>query len=212
MPHHLELYILIAAAMVATPGAGVLFTVTTSLRLGFRCALSAISGIVLGIVTVAALTVGGMGELLAASPKLFAALQAAGGLFLVYLGVKGFRAAPRSFDAPPEKPARQAESALELAREGLILQATNPVFVIFIFTLFPQFITEGKPFAPQAALLLAIYAALVLLIHGTYAAAAALARRILRGDRAMRLANRAGGLIFIGLGLLVFARILERFL
>lgn len=90
----LPLYLLLCFTTIVTPGAGVLYTVTGSLKYGVRYAWPCVAGNAVGVLIVSFLTAGGLGAVLAASPVLFTTLQAIGGLYLIYLGIQELRRSP----------------------------------------------------------------------------------------------------------------------
>ncbi len=65
--HDLALYCLVVLVTCVTPGAGVIYTVTSALRGGMRTALCAPLGNLAGVTAVSALSATGLGALLAAS-------------------------------------------------------------------------------------------------------------------------------------------------
>lgn len=203
----LPMYALLAAATILTPGAGVFFTVTSALKYGVRYSWPAVAGNTFGVIAVSLLTAGGIGKILSESPTLFTVLQAAGGLYLIWLGVKNLRIEPADLGSLAVKACGPAESQMTLFRESTILQGTNPMLFLFLFALFPQFVSKSEPFWPQALVLIAVFAFLMILIHGGYAVVATFARNLLRGKKAARIVYRTGGVLFIGLGLLVFGKI-----
>ena len=191
----LPMYALLAAATILTPGAGVFFTVTSALKYGVRYSWPAVAGNTFGVIAVSLLTAGGIGKILSESPTLFTVLQAAGGLYLIWLGVKNLRIEPADLGSLAVKASGPAESQMTLFRESTILQGTT------------QFVSKSEPFWPQALVLIAVFAFLMILIHGGYAVVATFARNLLRGKKAARIVYRTGGVLFIGLGLLVFGKI-----
>ena len=92
------LYLVTAALAVATPGPGVLLTLTSAIRYGLRTAVYVILGTSTGTVIMSAISSTGLGILIATSPATYEAIKALGALYMVWLGYKLFRAKPFSFD------------------------------------------------------------------------------------------------------------------
>ncbi len=183
------LFLLMAGSTVLSPGPGVVMTLSNALRHGLLAAMSGVLGIASGTLIVAGLSAAGLGMLLAASPPAYAALSFCGAAYLAYLGVRLWRAQPDHLAGP-------AAQALPFGRtflEGVSLQITNPNAVFFFLSAFPQFIEPGDGYAAQFAVLVLTYAALVVLVHGLYAAFATRARRWLATERGARAVNRAAG-------------------
>lgn len=70
---------------------------------------------------------------------------------------------------------------------------------------------KESPFWPQATVLIALFSVLLILIHSAYAVIATAARGALHSTRASLIINRTSGILFIALGLMVFAKILSGF-
>src|SRR5512143_643131 len=83
-----------AASMVLLiiPGPTVLLVVSYALGQGWRTALPMAIGVALGDFTAMTLSMLGLGALLAASATLFTVLKWVGAAYLVYLGIKLWRA------------------------------------------------------------------------------------------------------------------------
>jgi homoserine/homoserine lactone efflux protein len=88
---------------------------------------------------------------------------------------------------------------------------TSPVLCTAISVLKNQFVMKESPFWPQATILIALFSLLLILIHSAYAVIATAARGALQGTRASLIINRISGILFIALGLMVFAKILSGF-
>ena len=211
MTSQLPLYLLLCFTTIVTPGAGVLYTVTGSLKYGVRYAWPCVAGNAVGVLIVSFLTAGGLGAVLAASPVLFTTLQAFGGLYLIYLGIQELRAKPYDLMRLASASDQASESQWTLFRNAVLLQGTNPMLFLFLFALFPQFVMKESPFWPQATILIALFSLLLILIHSAYAVIATAARGALHGTRASLIINRISGILFIALGLMVFAKILSGF-
>lgn len=191
------LFLLVAAATVASPGPGVMLSLDNALRLGWRGSLPGIAGVATGAAVVAGLSATSLGLLLAQSALAFTIIKLAGAAYLVWLGIKLWRAPAQAWTEGAGKP------VLSPARrflEGLMLQFTNPKAIAFFLSILPQFVDPARPAIAQLVLLVASYAGLVLLIHGLYAWAAQSVRQFLGSARGRRWFQRGSGLIFIGFG------------
>src|SRR3546814_5422211 len=96
----------------------------------------------------------GLGALLKASPRLFDGLRYAGVAYLIWLGVKAWRA---PVGEAGEVGATRARSLRALYGTGLLTGLSNPKLIIFAAALFPQFIDTGRPFAMQLGILVASF-------------------------------------------------------
>jgi threonine/homoserine/homoserine lactone efflux protein len=189
-------FLLVAATTVLSPGPGVVMTLTNSLRHGFRGTFGGIVGISAGALAVATLSATGLGVLLATSAAAFTLMKYAGAAYLMYLGVRLWRAPAVVLDAGPAEAAGFGRRFLE----GLSLQLTNPKAIFFFLSVFPQFIDHSRPGGPQFTLLVLTYSTLVVLIHSGYALTATRARGWLTSERGGRTLNRVGGATFLFFG------------
>jgi len=190
------LFLLVATATVMSPGPGVVMTLTNALRYGMRGTLGGILGIAFGALLVAAISATSLGVLLAASSLAFTVLKYVGAAYLVYLGIRLWRAPPFEF---AETSAHQASFSRRFI-EGVSLQLTNPKAIFFFLSVFPQFIDPTTNYAIQFAGLVLTYSALVVVIHLTYAMFARRARNWLTSERGGRRVNRSAGATFIFFG------------
>jgi threonine/homoserine/homoserine lactone efflux protein len=194
--HLYLLFLLVATATVCSPGPGVVMTLTNSLRHGAAGAFAGIAGIAVGALLVAAVSMTGLGLVLAASALAFTVVKLVGAAYLAWLGLRLWRAAPLRLDTGTAR----ASSWQRRFAAGLSLQVTNPKAVIFFLSAFPQFIDPGRNFVAQFVILVATYAALVVVIHSIYARFAGHARRWLATERGARTVNRVAGTAFVAFG------------
>ncbi len=191
------LFILIAAAVIASPGPGIVLTLKNALQCDFRGALPGIAGVALGMLLIAIISAAGLGLLLTTSALAFTVLKYLGAAYLVYLGIKLWRSAGQTVDLS----AVQCRSVRVRFLEGLGITALNPKPIVFFMSLFPQFIDPAAAYIPQFALLALTFSALVVIIHCGYATAANLARDKLRTPKGSEIINKVSGGVFVCFGL-----------
>lgn len=190
------LFLLMATATVLSPGPGVVMTLTNALRYGLRGTFGGILGISCGALLVAGISATSLGVLLAASALAFTVLKFIGAAYLIYLGIRLWR-------APPFRFAEQASHAASFSKrfaEGLSLQLTNPKAIFFFLSVFPQFIDPAAQFATQFSVLVLTYSGLVVLIHCAYACFAQYAKNWLTSDKGGRTVNKAAAATFVFFG------------
>ncbi len=190
-------FVAVAAAAVASPGPGVVMTLTNALRHGRRETAGGIAGLVCGALCVAGLSTAGLGVLLATSVAAFTVVKLLGAAYLVYLGVRLWNAPAVSLATAPDS---ARAGFWRKVGEALSLQVTNPKAVFFFVGVFPQFIRTDDAFAPQFLTLIATYAVLIVAIHSAYALTARRSRQFLSSERAGRTINRVGGATFVCFG------------
>ncbi|EPR18926.1 amino acid transporter [Sphingobium indicum IP26] len=191
------LYVTAVFLISATPGPNMLHVMTQSIHHGPRRAIATMAGLMSAILLCLIASALGLGALLKASPRLFDGLRYAGVAYLIWLGVKAWRA---PVGEAGEVGATRARSLRALYGTGLLTGLSNPKLIIFAAALFPQFIDTGRPFAMQLAILVISFVAIEFGWQCVYALGGAkLARWLAPADR-QRLFNRGTGLMFIGFG------------
>ncbi|EGB15003.1 Lysine exporter protein (LYSE/YGGA) [Pseudodesulfovibrio mercurii] len=201
----LDTYLVFLTATVVVlliPGPTVMMVVGSSLTQGRRAAVPLALGVGLGNFVAAVASLAGLGMLLAASAELFAVFKWAGAAYLVYLGVKAWRADPAAGTGPDC--VRPASNRTHLLNACLVT-ATNPKAIVFLCAFLPQFIAPDRPQLPQLLLLEITVQALTMVVALFYALLAVKARRIVANPRSMKTINRIGGTTLIGAGILTAA-------
>ena len=196
---HWFAFVIASAILLAIPGPTVLLVVSYALGHGRKAAAAIVAGVALGDLTAMTASMLGLGAVLAASAVVFTGLRWAGGAYLVYLGVKLWRAPVGTgvAEAPTAGPLRMFGHAYAVT-------ALNPKSIIFFVAFVPQFLDAARPFLPQVAALVATFVVMAALNSLLYAFLAALARERLRQPGVQRAVNRTGGTLLIGAGALAF--------
>jgi threonine/homoserine/homoserine lactone efflux protein len=195
----LDLYLAFIAAaclLLVIPGPTVALVLGYALGEGRRAALFIVAGVALGDLTAMTLSLLGVGALLAASATLFTILKWIGAAYLIFLGIKLWRAPVgdgATADAPP-----RAGHAMFL--HAYVVTALNPKSIAFFVAFVPQFMRPELPYWPQAALLIATFVSLAAVNALCYALLASRARHIIRRPAVQRWVNRSGGTVLIGAG------------
>jgi threonine/homoserine/homoserine lactone efflux protein len=193
---HYPLFLVVAAATVLGPGPGVVMSLTNALRYGLRGTFGGILGIAFGALIVAAVSATSVGIVLATSSLAFNTLKGVGAAYLLYLGVRLWRAPPFRFTDQIAHAARFNTRFLE----GLSLQLTNPKAIFFFLSVFPQFIDPAAGYAAQFTMLVLTYSGLVVVIHCGYALFAKRAQRWLTSARGGAVVNRTASVAFMLFG------------
>jgi threonine/homoserine/homoserine lactone efflux protein len=196
---HWLAFVAASAVLLAIPGPTVLLVISYALGHGRRSASSTVAGVALGDFTAMTASMLGLGALLATSAALFTVLKWVGAAYLVFLGIKLWR-------APVAEAA--VDAAAPIARPGRIflhayaVTALNPKSIVFFIAFLPQFLDGTRPVLPQMVIFEATFLALATLNALTYALLASAARRTIRKPRVQRTVNRTGGTLLIGAGAL----------
>ena len=187
-----------ALALNLTPGADMMFCLGQGMRGGWRAAIAADLGIVLGglvHVTVAGL---GLGALVAQYPWLFDAIRWVGVGYLLWLAwgtlagaITGPGLAATGAQVRPGRAFWQA----------LVVSLTNPKVILFVLAFIPQFVEPSRgPVLAQFLIFGAVLCAGGLVINGLVGVfAGGLGSRLARSPRLARGLGLASGGIFAAL-------------
>lgn len=189
-------FLVASFVLAVTPGPGVLYVVTRSLVQGRRCGLVSVAGVALGNLGNAFAASVGLAALFALSALAFSVVKYAGALYLIYLGMRLLRSPPPAFAAI--EPA--AAPLGGVFREGFVVALLNPKTTLFFAAFLPQFLDAALPAMPQSLALGALFVAIAALTDSAYALAAGAVAHALRHRGLRRLGHRLGGGVFIGLG------------
>lgn len=176
--------------MAVAPGPVILLVVSYAIAHGRRTALAVVAATVLGDATCLAAAILGVGALLAASATAFTVLKFAGAGYLVFLGVKLWRAPPVPAVPEPGAPRRSLGRVFVHAYVTTVL---NPKSVLFFMVFVPQFMAPRAPLLPQLAAMEASVLLCGVMVDGSYSAFATRLRRFIRAPRAQRAVNRLTG-------------------
>jgi threonine/homoserine/homoserine lactone efflux protein len=190
-----------SAVLLMIPGPTVLLVVSYALGQGWRTALPMAIGVALGDFTAMTLSMLGIGALLAASATVFTVLKVIGAGYLIYLGIKLFRAG----GALRAEPRTDASSAIRMMAHAWLVTALNPKSITFFVAFLPQFLDRHGDFLHQMLIFESTFLMLAFANALGYAAAAARARAIVRNERAIRIFNRTGGTLLVGAGIATVA-------
>ena len=185
-------------ATAFSPGPAVLLAVSNTATQGARRALLGSAGNATGVFLVALAALLGLGALLRTSATGFAILKMAGAAYLVYLGVRQWRAPSMLVTMPAPGPV--SRDACQLYAQGLMVAVTNPKSILFFTALLPQFMHQATSPWLQGLLLTSTFAACTVASHLCYVLAAGRLRRWLAG-RWGRYWQRATGALFVGMGI-----------
>jgi threonine/homoserine/homoserine lactone efflux protein len=196
---HWLAFVAASAVLLAIPGPTVLLVISYALGHGRSAARSTVAGVALGDFTSMTASLLGLGALLAASATLFTALKWVGATYLIYLGLKLWRAPPA--EAKPEGAAQPARPE-RIFFHAYAVTALNPKSVVFFIAFLPQFLDQASPVLPQLLVFEASFLVLATLNALGYSLLASAARRTIRQPRVQRAVNRTGGGLLIGAGAL----------
>jgi homoserine/homoserine lactone efflux protein len=190
-----------SVAIAVSPGSGAVLSMSHGLAYGVRHASATIMGLQAGVAGTLLIAGVGVGALLMASATAFTVVKVLGAGYLVWLGIKQWRA-PVGDHAASGVAAVQA--ALPSVRERFVLgfftNMTNPKGIVFMVAVLPQFIDPQRPLWLQLLVLMVTAVGVdVVVMHG-YAFLASRAQRWLATARARRAQNRVFGGVLMAMG------------
>ncbi|MBY0317874.1 MAG: LysE family translocator [Reyranella sp.] len=185
-----------SAVLLIIPGPTVLLVVSYALGQGWRTVLPMTVGVALGDFTAMTLSMLGLGALLAASATLFTVLKWVGAAYLVYLGIKLWRAGG-TLEAAPRT---DAVSAAKMLGHAWLVTALNPKSITFFVAFLPAFLDPRADFVTQMMAFEATFLLLAFANAFGYALVATRARGFVANPRAIGMVNKVGGGLLIGAG------------
>ncbi len=138
----------------------------------------------------------GLGALLATSATLFTILKWVGAAYLVYLGIKLWRAGG-TLDAAPRT---DAVSAAKMLGHAWLVTALNPKSITFFVAFLPAFLDPKADFLTQMLVFETTFLVLAFANAFGYALVASRARRFASDPRAIGVVNKVGGGLLVGAG------------
>lgn len=188
-------FLVASAVVLAIPGPTVLLVVTRSLNHGRSVRRATLAGVVLGDLVAMTAAMLGAGAILLASAQLFMALRVAGGLYLVWLGIRTWRSRGAQWLTPEPTPAEPRR----VFAESFAVTATNPKSIAFFVAFVPQFIDPALPWLPQTVAMILAFVILGGLNAAMYAWLAGRARGAMeRPQLRRRIARTSGGVLVAG--------------
>jgi threonine/homoserine/homoserine lactone efflux protein len=191
-------YCIAAIGLSLTPGPNGLLSLTHGACFGLRPTIYTVLGGALGFFLLIAISLAGMGTLLAASERAFTAAKWIGAAYLIYLGLRVWRA-PAPVVALTSQTAQSCEARpLRMFSQGFLVAVSNPKALIFFAAFLPQFMAPGVPYAVQ----LAVFGGTFVVVEIIYELLLAImAQRIAPSlARYGRMFNRAAGATFVAIG------------
>ncbi|ASQ03465.1 LysE family translocator [Sinorhizobium meliloti WSM1022] len=190
-----------SAVLLAIPGPTILLVISYALGHGRKIAGATVAGVALGDFTAMTASMLGLGALLATSAAVFTVLKWVGAAYLVWLGIKLWRA-PVANDSGSTVETSPAERPLRIFIHTYAVTALNPKSILFFVAFLPQFLDLSRPLFAQMAIFETTFLILATINAALYAWLAAAAGSTIRKPNVRRIVNRLGGSLLIGAGFL----------
>lgn len=189
-------------AISLSPGAGAVAAMSSGINHGFARGYFMTIGLVLGIWTQIVVVGLGLGALIAASSTAFAIVKWLGVAYLVWLGIKQWRAPAEPMVATSAEPIALTPRRTLVLR-GWMVNTVNPKGTVFLLAVVPQFLDLAQPLAGQYGVIALTLGFTDLVVMAGYTALAARVLSALREVHHIRLLNRCFGALFVSVGALL---------
>ena len=202
--HTWWLFVATVFVISAIPGPNMLLVMTHGARHGLRRSSATMAGCLTALVLMLSVSATGLGVFLQAWPAMFDTLRFAGAAYLVWLGLKSWRAKVADAEAEPDDVAEAdnavGRSPFALFRNGFLIASSNPKSILFATALLPQFIDAGQPKLPQFGMLVATFAVIEVSWYLLYAGLGTRIGMKLKSGSVAKAFNRLTGGLFVGFG------------
>jgi len=198
---HWLAFVAASAILLAIPGPTILLVISYALGHGRKVASATVAGVALGDFTAMTASMLGLGALLATSAAIFTVLKWVGAAYLIWLGIKLWRA-PIAIEGADGTMSVPAEKPLRIFLHTYVVTALNPKSIVFFVAFLPQFLDLSRPLFNQMLIFETTFLVLATLNATLYALMASAARHTIRKPKVQTIVNRTGGSLLIGAGLL----------
>lgn len=191
-------FLLTSLLIVASPGTGVLVTLTAGLTRGRRAALIAAFGGTLGTIPHMIAAITGLAAILHTSALAFEIIRYAGVAYLLYMAWTTFKENGVLWIEEDQT----SQSDLEVIRSAILVNILNPKLSIFFFAFLPQFVGTNiaNPVLRMLELSL-VFMAMTFVVFSIYGVfAAAVRHHVMSRPSVLTVLRRTFAAAFVGLG------------
>ncbi|MDE1198133.1 threonine transporter RhtB [Pseudomonas sp. Bc-h] len=178
-----------------SPGAGAIASMSSGLQYGFWRGYWNALGLQLALIVQIAIIAAGLGAILATSALAFTLIKWFGVAYLVYLGVKQWRALPS--DLSDDSTIRPIGKPLALIARGFLVNISNPKALVFMLAILPQFIDTHLALVPQYLTITVTMVSVDLIVMAGYTGLASKVLRLLKTPKQQRRMNRTFAGLFV---------------
>lgn len=205
------LFMTLAIAAVVSPGPAILLAISNSVRFGLSKVILSSLGNITGLLLLSIAAIFGLGAILKTSTTLFLIVKLIGAAYLIYLGIKQWRAKTNFFDqATSNVKYLGSKSRKRHFTEGFLIAMTNPKAILFFTALFPQFINTKESLTVQFFIMTITFMAMSFFALMTYGLLASKAKRWFATGQRTKWFNRVLGSVFVMIGAGLLQLKLER--
>ena len=182
-----------------TPGMCMTLALTLGMTVGLRRTMWMMVGELVGVGTIAVLSMVGVAALVLKYPSAFVVLKLGGGAYLAYLGVQLWRS--RGKMAIDLSGAAKQTGRWELISQGFLTAIANPKGWAFCIALLPPFINMQQPFLPQVVTIVAIISLTEFISMVGYALGGKSLGKLLMKGNNVQVMNRIAGTLMLAVAL-----------
>lgn len=194
-------FVIVAAALVISPGATMAVVTEMALERGRLAALLTVAGVNIANSSLALASMFGLSALLHQWPSLLRAVSVGGAVYLTYLGVRAlWHAMPgRGTNVTGGLRMKSTKESSAVVR-GILTNFLNPSVVLFYMLLLPQFIASPDPFFRRFLLLATTHVCMSIVWLSAYAMAVGSLSERMERPWVRRTMEIATGLVLVILG------------
>ena len=178
-----------------SPGAGAIASMSCGLQYGFWRGYWNALGLQIALAAQIAIVAAGVGAV-ATSALAFTLIKWFGVAYLIYLGVKQWRALPADMSDDPA--IRPIGKPLSLVLRGFLVNISNPKALVFMLAILPQFIDPAAPLLAQYLTIGATMVCVDMIVMAGYTGLASRVLRLLKTPKQQRRMNRTFAGLFVG--------------
>lgn len=187
--------------LAASPGPGVMATVSRALTSGFRPAMVVVCGIVFGDLIFLMFALFGLQFLAQSLGQLFVVIKIVGAGYLIWQGIKTFLNNDSSLSKR-----KQPLPTYGYFISGLTITLANPKVILFYCGFLPTFISLADLTAMNIFTVVGVITVVLFSVLGSYAWLAGSARRGIQSSQSQSLLKRLAGAVMISTGVAIAAR------
>lgn len=198
--HHFGLFLMTGILLNLTPGPNTAYILGRSMVHGRRAGIASALGIGVGSIIHTCAAALGLSAFLSTTAWAFFALKLAGGIYLIFLGVRMWLQPEQRLSLPS---GFETNNPLASFRQGILTNVLNPKVALFFLAFLPQFIDSAAQSKTPAFLLLGFAFVTTGTIWCLVLAwfAATFSARLRENTTVAAMLNRAVASLFIFLGL-----------
>ena len=189
-----------------SPGAGAIASMSCGLQYGFWRGYWNALGLQIALAAQIAIVAAGVGAILATSTLAFTVIKWVGVAYLIYLGVRQWRASPSQVS--DNHGIRPIGKPLSLMTRGFLLNISNPKSLVFMLAILPQFVDAKAPLLAQYMIIGTTMVCVDLTVMAGYTGLASRVLSLLQTSKQQRRMNCTFAGLFISAG--VFLATLHR--